>query len=84
MPSIILRQIERARLQKASRKMSHCLDRVSHCALRNNRQHCIEALQRHVAVRGTNAFFDKAMILLTQYWAKTPWRGRAELVRTAD
>ena len=31
-----------------------------------------------------NAFFDKAMILLTRYWAGTPWSGRAELLRTAD
>jgi hypothetical protein len=57
---------------------------VSHSALRNGRDRCIETLRRVGAGSGANCFFDKAMILLTRCWAETPWRGRAELLQTAE
>ena len=81
MPSAKLRRIQRPSLRKKTRKTLH---RVSHDTLLNNREHCIEALKLLGAGRYTNGFFNKAMILLTRYWAKTPWSGRAELLRTAD
>jgi len=64
--------------------MFHRQYRVSHHALRNGRERCIETLKRLGAGHGTNCFFDKAMILLTRYWAETPWNGRADLLQTAD
>ena len=81
MPSPKLRRIQRPSLRKKTHKTLH---RVSHYTLRNNRERCIEELKQLGAGCYTNGFFNKAMILLTRYWAKTPWSGRAELLRTAD
>jgi hypothetical protein len=78
MPSSRPRRIRRTRLPKTTRK------RVSHSALRNDRERCVEALTRLGASGGTNCFFDKAMILLTQRWAETRWSGRAELLHSVD
>ena len=39
----------------------------------------------HQRARGeTNAFLDKARVLLTQHWAKATWASRATLLKTAD
>lgn len=74
----------RASSPKSAGKACHRRKRVSHDALRDGRDRCIEALKRLGADRGTNCFFEKAMILLTRHWAKVPWSGRADLLQTAD
>ena len=84
MPSSGSRRIQRASLPKTTRKTIHRRYRVSHSALRNERERCIEALKRLAASRGTNCFFDKAMILLTRHWGETRWSSRAELLHTVD
>ena len=84
MPSSGLRRIQRASLPRTTRKTIRRRYRVSHSALRDDRERCIEALKRLGASRGTNCFFDKAMILLTRGWGKTRWSGRAELLHTVD
>jgi hypothetical protein len=84
MPSSGSRRIQRASLSKTIRKTIHRRYRVSRSALRNDRERCIETLKRLGASRGTNCFFDKAMILLTRRWGETRWSGRAELLHTVD
>ena len=84
MPSSDSCRIQQASLSEATRKTVHRRSRVSHYALRNGRERCIQTLKRLGADRGTNSFLDKAMILLTRYWAETPWNGRADLLQTAD
>jgi hypothetical protein len=84
MPSSGSRRIQRASLSKTIRKTIHRRYRVSRSALRNDRERCIETLKRLGASRGTNCFFDKAMVLLTRRWGETRWSGRAELLHTVD
>jgi hypothetical protein len=84
MPLSGSRRIQRASLPKTTRKTIHRRYHVSHYALRSDRERCIEALKRLGASRGTNCFFDKAMILLTRRWGATRWSGRAELLHTVD
>ena len=78
------RRIQRASLPNTTRKTIHRRYRMSHSALRNDRERYIEALNRLGASGGTNCFFDKAMVLLTRGWGKTRWDGRAELLHTVD
>ena len=77
-------RIRQASLREKTRNAIHRGPRMSHRALRNDRERCIQTLQRLGVGRGANCFLDKAMTLLTRYWAETPWNGRAELLQSAD
>jgi hypothetical protein len=77
-------QSQRTHSPATKRKAFHSRHRATHNALRSNRERCIEILKRLDASRDTNLFFNKALILLTRYWAETPWSGRAKLLQTAD
>jgi hypothetical protein len=76
-------RIQLAGWSKATRKKSYRGRRVSHVVLRSRRDHYLDELKGHVSSDATNCFSDKAMILLTQHWAKTHWNGRADLLRAA-
>jgi hypothetical protein len=69
---------------EAKRNTLHRRHRATHNDLRSTRERCIDALKHLNATRGSNQFFNKALILLTRIWAKTPWNGRAQLLQTAD
>jgi hypothetical protein len=75
---------QRAHTPEAKRNTLHRRHRATHNDLRSTREQCVDALKRLIAARGSNRFFNKAMVLLTRIWAETPWNGRAQLLQTAD
>jgi hypothetical protein len=84
MQSLDSGRIRQASLPEKTRRAIHRAPRMSHRALLNDRERCIQILQRLGGGRGLNSFLDKAMTLLTRYWAETPWNGRAELLQSAN
>jgi hypothetical protein len=66
------------------RKTAHDRDRVNRSHLWSKREHYLETLKQLVENRDANCFSEKATILLTHHWTKTPWRGRAALLLAAD
>jgi hypothetical protein len=77
-------RIRQASLPEKTRKAIHRQPRMRHRALLNDRERCIQTLRRLGVGHGANSFLDKAMALLTRYWAETPWNGRAALLQSAD
>ena len=84
MLSTKFRPIQRTGLPLKTCKASPARNQLSHRALLNERENCIEMLKQFGAARERSVFFDKAMILLTRHWAGTSWAHRASLLRSAD
>ncbi|HYV31250.1 MAG TPA: hypothetical protein VEO53_09125 [Candidatus Binatia bacterium] len=61
------------------------VERTSRQALIDRRDRCMAEIARFWSEPGNSvSLFAKARQLLTRHWSASPWRGRADILRTAE
>jgi hypothetical protein len=61
------------------------VERITRQALIDRRDRCMAEIARFWSEPGNSgSLFAKARQLLTRHWSASPWRGRADILRTAE
>jgi len=63
---------------------ARAVERIARRALIDRRERCIAEIACAGADSGSGSLFEKARQLLTRHWSASTWRGRADLIRTAE
>src|SRR5262249_55611797 len=66
-------------------RVARPVERITRQALIDRRDHCMAEIARFWSgSRNSAGLFEKARLLLTRHWSASSWRGRADIVRTAE
>jgi hypothetical protein len=87
MASTALRPILREQAGRKAKpaRASRAVERVGRQALIDKRDRCMAEIAHCSDCGGpADRLFDKARQLLTRHWSVSPWRSRADILRTAE
>jgi len=66
-------------------RVARPVERITRQALIDRRDHCMAEIAGFWSgSRNSGGLFEKARLLLTRHWSASPWRGRADILRTAE
>jgi hypothetical protein len=66
-------------------RVTRPVERIARQALIDRRDHCMAEIARFWSEAGNSgSLFAKARQLLTRHWSASSWRGRADILRTAE